>query len=119
MCFELAMDFVAIGMSFRQVAKAIETTKIRTSTAQMTGANNFIVSQYDLVLVGTSLQHTADLVDYDSVWAISLAGDGSTHRGQPLFDMRVRICFGRKLFNLHLFDILTVESHTAENILTC
>jgi hypothetical protein len=116
MRFELAMDFVAIGMSFRQVAKAIEHAKIRTSTAQLTGVNDFIVSQYVRVLVGTSLQHIADLLDHDSVWAISLAGDGSTHRGQSFFDMRVRVCFGRKLFNLHLVAIPMFDSHTAENI---
>ena len=60
MRFELAMDFVAIGMSFRQVSKAIEHAKIRTSAAHLTGVNDFIVIQYVRVLVNTSLQHMAD-----------------------------------------------------------
>ena len=67
MRFELAMDFVAIGMSFRQVSKAIEHAKIRTCTTQLTGINDLIVSQYARSLVGISLQHIADLLDHDSV----------------------------------------------------
>ncbi|ETV67155.1 hypothetical protein H257_16555 [Aphanomyces astaci] len=101
MRFELAMDFVGIGMSFRQVASAIQYAKIRTHTAKLTGANDLIVGQYVRVLVGTSLQHIADVLDHESVWAMSLAGDSSTHRGQSFFDLRVRVCFGHKLYNLH------------------
>ncbi|RHY03057.1 hypothetical protein DYB25_011238 [Aphanomyces astaci] len=93
MRFELAMDFVGIGMSFRQVASAIQYAKIRTHTAKLTGANDLIVGQYVRVLVGTSLQHIADVLDHESVWAMSLAGDSSTHRGQSFFDLRVRIIF--------------------------
>jgi hypothetical protein len=81
MRFELAMDLVGIGMSFHQVASAIQFAKIRTNTAKLTGANDLIVGQYVRVLVATSLQHIADVLAHKSVWAMSLAGDASTHRG--------------------------------------
>ncbi|RHY20746.1 hypothetical protein DYB36_011168 [Aphanomyces astaci] len=93
MRFELAMDFVGIGRSFREVASAIQHAKIRTHTAKLTGANDLI-----------------------SVWAMSLAGDSSTHRGQSFFDLRVRVCFGHKLYNLHLVAIPMFDRHTAEII---
>jgi len=116
MRFELAMDLVGIGMSFRQVASAIQFAKIRTNTAKLTGANDLIVGQYVCVLVATSLQHIADVLAHKSVWAMSLAGDASTHRGQSFFDLRIRVCFGRKLYNLHLVAIPMFDRHTAEII---
>jgi hypothetical protein len=47
---------------------------------------------------------------------MSLAGDGSTHRGQSFFDLRVRICFHGRLLNLHLVVIPMFDRHTADNI---
>ncbi|RHY39496.1 hypothetical protein DYB30_013534 [Aphanomyces astaci] len=116
MRFELAMDFVGIGRSFREVASAIQHAKIRTHTAKLTGANDLILGQYVRVLVGSSLEHISDVLDHESVWAMSLAGDSSTHRGQSFFDLRVRVCFGHKLYNLHLVAIPMFDRHTAEII---
>jgi len=45
-----------------------------------------------------------------------LARDSSTHRGQSFFDLRVRICFCGRLFNLHLVAIPMFDRHTAGNI---
>jgi len=50
--FELTVDYVSIGMSFRQTAAAIQFTKDRTKTAKLTGINDMIVGQYTRVLVG-------------------------------------------------------------------
>jgi hypothetical protein len=47
----------------------------------LSGINNLIVGQYVRVLVATNLQMIADMLDDDMLWAFSLAGDGSTHRG--------------------------------------
>jgi hypothetical protein len=52
----------------------------------------------------------------DSVGAISLAFDSSTHREQAFFDLRVRMCFQGVLFNLHLVAIPMFERHTAMNM---
>ncbi|OQR83235.1 hypothetical protein ACHHYP_14942 [Achlya hypogyna] len=114
MHFELAIDHVGIGMSFRQVASAIQFAKIRSNMAELTGANDLIIGQYVRVLVATSLQHIADVLAHKSVWAMSLAGDASTHRGLSFFDLRIRVCFGRKLYKLHLVAIIMFDRHTAE-----
>jgi hypothetical protein len=53
------------------------------------------------------------MLNNDSVWAKSLAGDSSTHRGQSFFDMRLRICYRGSLFNLHLVAIPMFDRHTA------
>jgi len=47
---------------------------------------------------------------------MSLVGDGSTHRGQSLFDLRVRIYFRGRLLNLHLVAIPMFDRHMADNI---
>ncbi|CAM6020136.1 unnamed protein product [Sphagnum balticum] len=86
MRYELVMDHVSIGMSFRQVAVAIQHTRDRAKVAKLTGINDLIVGQYVRVGVGVALQRIADLFDDDTVWAFSLASDGSTHRGQHFLD---------------------------------
>jgi hypothetical protein len=80
--FELDMDYVGIGMSFRQTAAAIQRDKDRTKTAKLAGINDGIVGQYTRVLIAVALQEIAAILEDESVWAMSLADDGSTHRGQ-------------------------------------
>ncbi|KAH8952971.1 hypothetical protein BDL97_09G113300 [Sphagnum fallax] len=93
MRFELAMDHVSIGMSFRQAAAAIQHARDHTKTATLSGMNDLIVGQYVRVLVGGNLQDISDLMGDLSVWAFSLAFDSSTHFEQSFFDLRIRICF--------------------------
>jgi len=115
MRYELVMDHVSIGMSFRQIIATIQHTKDRAKVAKLTGINDLIVGQYVRVAVAVALQCIADLLDDDTVWAFSLACDGSTHRGQHFLDMRVRICFRGVLLNLHLAAIPMFERHTTLN----
>ncbi|XP_078473017.1 uncharacterized protein LOC144734619 [Lampetra planeri] len=116
MRFELAMDHVGVGMSFRQTAAAIDHARIRTNTPKLQGMNDLIVTQSVRVLVAVGLQMIARIIDNPSVWAFSLAGDGSTHRGQSFFDLRTRVCYRGFLVNLHLVAIPMFERHTAQNI---
>ncbi len=102
MRFELAMDHVSIGMSFRQAAAAIQHARDHTKTATLSGMNDLIVGQYVCVLVGGNLQDISDLMGDLSVWAFSLAFNSSTHFEQSFFDLRVRIYFKGRLCNLHL-----------------
>jgi predicted transcriptional regulator len=99
MRFNLAMDHAESGMSFRQTASAIQHAKERTKTAKLAGITDLMVSQYVCVQVGSTLQQIVDCLDDESVWAMSLAGDGSMHRGQSFSDLRVRICFRGRLLN--------------------
>jgi hypothetical protein len=49
------------------------------------------------------------MVDHEFVWAMLLAGDGSTHYGQSFFDLRLRVCYRGNLVNLHLVAMLMFE----------
>jgi hypothetical protein len=116
MRFNLAMDHVGNGMSFRQTASAIQHAKERTKMAKLAGITNLMVSQYVRVLVGSTLQQIVDCLNDESVWAMSLAGNGSTHHGQSFFNLRVHIYSRGRLFNLHLVVIPMFDRHTAGNI---
>jgi hypothetical protein len=113
---ELAMDYVGIGMSFRQTAAAIQRAKDRTKTAKLADINDGVVGQYTRVLVAFAFQEIADILEDESVLAMSLAGDERTHGGQSFFDLRVRVCYRGELVNLHLFAIPKFERHSARNI---
>ncbi len=67
MCFELTMEHISIGMSFRQTATAIQRAKDRTETAKLTSMNDLIVGQYMRILVAIALQQIANMVDDESV----------------------------------------------------
>jgi hypothetical protein len=67
MWFELAMDHVSVGMSFRQAAAAIQHTRDHTKTTTLSGMNDLIVGQYVRVLVGDNLQNISDLMGNLSV----------------------------------------------------
>ncbi len=108
------MDHVSIGMSFRQVATAIQHARDHTKTTTLSGMNDLMVGQYVHVLVGGNLQDISDLMGDMSVWAFSLAFDSSTHFEQSFFDLRVQICFKGRLCYLHLVGLSLFARHTAE-----
>jgi hypothetical protein len=56
MRFNLTMDHVGHGMSFRQTASAIQHAKECTKTTKLTGIIDLMVGQYVRVLVGSTLQ---------------------------------------------------------------
>ncbi len=108
MRFNLAMDHVGNGMSFRHTTSAIQHAKEGIKTTKLASITD--------LMVGSTLQQIADCLDDESVWAMSLAGDSSTHRGQSFFDLCVYICFRGRLLNLHLVVIPMFDRHTAGNI---
>jgi hypothetical protein len=55
MRFNLAMDHVESGMSFRQTTSAIQHAKERTKTAKLASIIDLMVCQYVRVLVGSTL----------------------------------------------------------------
>jgi hypothetical protein len=71
----------------------------------LTGINDLIVKQYIRVLVASSLQQIVDMLEDDSMWALLLAGDNNTHRGQSFFNLSLHICYRGSLLNLHMVVI--------------
>ena len=76
--FDLVMDYVGIGLSFRQTAAVIQKAQNCTKTAKLAGLNDCILGQYTRGLVAVALQQMATILDDEPVWTMSLAGDGSS-----------------------------------------
>jgi hypothetical protein len=110
------MDYIGIDLTFRQTVATIQKAKDRTKTEKLAGLNDRIISQYTRVLVTVTLQQIAGILDDESVWAMSLAGDGSTHCGQSFLNLCVHVCYRGKLVNLHLIVMPMFERHSVVNI---
>jgi hypothetical protein len=117
MRFDLALDHISIGLSFRQAALAIQHAKDKTKTTKLGGVNDLMVAQWVRMLVAVSLQQIAFILGHESMWAFSFAGDGNTNCGQSFFDMRLRVCYKGMLVNLHFVVLPMFVRHTAFNIL--
>ena len=118
MRFQLAIDHVFTGMSFRQTAAAIESARTRTNVAKLQGVSDHMVGMFVRILVAICLQKFSDLLATADVWAFSIGFDGSTHRGTSFFDVRMRICVLGVLFNVHLIALPMFHRHTSDNYVT-
>jgi hypothetical protein len=67
--YELALDHIGSGMSFRQTATAIEHAKRRTSSAKPAGINDLMVGQFVRSIVAFNLQCISVVMGNHSVWA--------------------------------------------------
>ncbi|CAM6007190.1 unnamed protein product [Sphagnum balticum] len=101
-CFFLAIDYVECSILFQQITAMIHHAKDRLEVRKLGSINDHNVSQYIRALVATNLNKIADFLLHPSVYALSVAKDGNMHCSSSFFDMRIRICIGNILSNLHL-----------------
>ena len=85
--FELAIQSVANGCSFRQTARVMDLYHKASRNPRLRGLNHHMVSQYARVVLAVSLQLISNILLDPAVWAFSLAADSSTHLGVPLLDL--------------------------------
>jgi len=113
--FNLAMDYISAGLSFRQSAKVMGFTQKRLKNPLLVGLNDHMVGQYARIIVGTSLQDFANILSVQRMWAFALAFDSSTHQGTSFFDIRIRLAILGNIHNLHLVTVPNFQRHTAVN----
>lgn len=113
--FQLIIDFIVMGLSFRQVVATLLKVKTRAGLARIGSINDTHVANLARVVCGINLQILSQILCGD-IWAFSLANDASTHQGKSYFDNRVRIYHGGKIYNLHVLAIPMYERHTADNM---
>src|SRR5437667_12277730 len=82
----IVVDYLAIGLSFRQVMNVFNKTKKHTGMAQLGNIKDTTVANYACVVYAINLQLIADVLNDKSVWAFSLANDSSTYYGRSYFD---------------------------------
>ena len=113
--FELAVQSIAAGCSFRQTSKVMDIYQRGLRNPKLRGINDHMVSQFARVIVAVTLQMISDILSDPAVWAFSLAADSSTHLGVPYLDQRVRVCIKGTVHNMHLALVPFFERHTSQN----
>ncbi len=78
--------------------------------------NDLIVGRYVRVVVVVVLQNISNIIDDESIWAISLVGNNNTHYGQYFFDLHMRTYYCGDFTNLHLVTVPMFERHIVENM---
>ena len=112
--FYIAVDFISHGLSFRQVENTFDSLRKRRKLSSTMYREN--VSNIARIVCAVNLQRLSSLLNNPTMWAFSLANDGSTHWGHSYLDNRIRLYFNGKLYNIHLLAIPMFERHTADNI---
>ncbi|KAF0775103.1 hypothetical protein AaE_001197 [Aphanomyces astaci] len=111
--FELATDFMAIGMSFRQITAEIIKTHTRTKNAKLAGISDYMVTGFARMLAAVGLQVMSDLLISNESFAFALAPDSSSLYESSYLNIRLRVAWGSVLFNLHAVVLPMYERHTA------
>ena len=114
--FHLVVDYLASGLSFRQVEAIHQATKKRTGLAKLGNINDTIVSNYARVLCAINLQSLKEILSDKAIWAFSIANDSSTHESRSYFDNRIRFQRNGVLYNIHALAIPMFERHNADNM---
>ena len=71
--FQLSLDHISIGLSFRQTARIMSQYRNRTKNPKLTGLNDQMVGQFVRVVVGVNLNMISDILSSPNVWCFSLA----------------------------------------------
>jgi hypothetical protein len=82
---------------------------------KLVGLNDHEVGKMVRVNVGANLQVLSDVLNHHDVWAFSLTDNESTHQGVSFFDLRIRVCVGGRLFNVHLVVVPFYDRHSTVN----
>ena len=115
--FQLIVDYLAAGLSFRQVVNVVNITRKHTGMAKLGNVTIKTVSNYARIACAINLQRITNILNNKSVWAFSLANNSSTHYGKSYFDNRIRFHQEGVLYNIHALTIPMFERHTGELML--
>jgi hypothetical protein len=115
MRFNLAIEHVSVGLSFRQTATVITQHQNLCKNSKLAGLNDHMVGQFVRVLLPVALQSMSTIMNKKHVWAFSLAADASSHMGVSLLNQRIRIYVERVFYNLHMVLVPFFERHLAIN----
>ncbi|CAM6041972.1 unnamed protein product, partial [Sphagnum compactum] len=112
--FQLVVQYLAAGLSFRQVTQVIMETKEVLGIGSIGSCSKGIVSRYARFICVMNLQCIAELLR--QCWAFSVALDMATHMATSYCDVRIRICHKSTVHDFHLISIPVHERHTGEII---
>ena len=112
--FQLVVDYVSAGASFRMASRIVQMTRDRTGLASIGLASEGKVTSYVRIACALNLQKISEVMA--SAWTFSIAMDMSTHMSTSYLDIRIRLFTGGAVHNFHLLAIPMFSRHTGEEI---
>jgi hypothetical protein len=112
--FQLVAQYLAAGLSFRQVSQVIMGTKEVLGIGSIGSSSEGILSRYARFICAMNLQCIAELLR--QCWAFSVALDMATHMATSYCDVRIRICHKSAVHDFQILSIPVHERHTGETI---
>lgn len=112
--FLLVAQYLAAGLSFRQVAQVVLDTKELLGVGSIGSVSEGIVSRYARFICAMNLQCIVELLRKS--WAFSVALDMATHMATAYCDVRIRVCPKSTVHDFHLLSIPVHDRHTGEII---
>ena len=98
--FQLLAQYLAAGLSFRQVAQVILDTKELLGIGSIGSCSEGIVGRYARFICLMNLQCIMELLR--KFWAFSVAIDIATHMVTAYCDVLIRICHKSTVHGLHI-----------------
>jgi hypothetical protein len=108
--FQLVAQYLAAGLSFRQVSQVMMETKEVIGIGSIGSCSEGIVSRYARFICAMNLQCMAELLR--QCWAYSVALDMATHMATSCCNFRIRICHKSTVHDFHLLPIPVHVWHT-------
>ena len=112
--FEICVDYLKLGGSFRMIAATMDVTREHTGISLYGGCDENEVAKNARIVCAHSLQILSEIIG--QVWCFSLAIDGATHQGMSYLDVRVRFHWKGEMLNYHLIALPLFARHTGENM---
>lgn len=113
--FNLAIDYLRVGCSFRQASRIMHAVKERTGLAAVGACSDATISKYARYACAINLQKISEVLA--DAWTFAIALDMSTHMSTSYLDIRIRLHLNRSgILNWHILAVPIYERHTAEAI---
>ncbi len=112
--FQLVVQYLVAGLSFRQVTQVIMEMKEVFDIGSIGSCSKGIVSCYARFICAMNLQCIAELLR--QCWAFSVALNMATHMATSYCNVRIRICHKSTMHDFHLLSIPVHERHIGEII---
>ena len=112
--FQLVAQYLAAGMTFRQVAQVMLDTKELLGIGSIGSCSERIVSRYSCFICSMNLQCIVELLR--KCWAFSVTLNMVTHMATTYSDVCIRICHKTTVHDFHLLSIPVHDRHTGEII---
>ncbi|KAI9921252.1 hypothetical protein PsorP6_001825 [Peronosclerospora sorghi] len=114
--FQLVTAHLSHGLSFRQVAAVLESSKLLLGVGKIGSISDDQVSNFTRILVAVNLTILHEILESPEVLGFSIALDSFTHRGVSYLSIRIRFHYKNLIHNIHVAAFPMSERHTAVNI---